>query len=102
MTDVLLIDPRARDLPEDSLLWEFLLARCSDEKLRISLHAFRAAGTRLAWRNNRWIIEPILDPRQGWSSYEEYRRLRDQFLLPKRLELTRLLAELPPPEVGWP
>ncbi|MBT9259466.1 MAG: hypothetical protein KM310_06895 [Clostridiales bacterium] len=95
--DPLLTDPRSRDLTEDSDLWVILLSRCADLKLRISLHAFRAAGTIITWKNERWVMEPLVDPQRGWGSYEEYRRLRERFLVPKRPELIALLASLPKP-----
>jgi hypothetical protein len=87
-------DPRASDLPEDSILWEFLLQASydfdagSDPGLFGSLHGMRCLGARL--EHALWGIRLV----PGHISRGQYGSLRQRYLMPWAAVLEALLAEL--------
>jgi hypothetical protein len=97
-------DPRADDLPEDSLFWRDLLARADaydghDARgLFGALHGMRCLGARLERRpDGGYRLVP------GEIPDGDYRRLRVEWLLPHRETLVRLLAgEAVPPKGDRP
>lgn len=85
-------DPRP-DLIEDSELWTTVL-RIADSNLVGVLNAMRCGGTRLVKKKGKYKLEPIIDPKIGWGSEEEYHRVCNKWLLPIAIELTNLFAQI--------
>jgi hypothetical protein len=91
-------DPRQVDLPEDTESWLGLLTRAhaldGDEPQGLfgALHGLRCCGSRLHTTRGGMRLGP------GEMSRDQYRVLRDEYLVPHAGELRRLLAF--PPATG--
>ncbi len=92
-------DPRP-DLIEDQALWRGLLLLAAVEPdaddpncIYGVLHALRCCGARLAWTESRTLR--LQGDGYGTRYYGNWRDDRQRWLLPRRVQLTRLLAETP-------
>jgi hypothetical protein len=87
-------DPRASDLPEVRVLWEFLLQASydydagSDRGLFGSLHGMRCLGARL--ERALWGVRLV----PGENGRGQFAGLRQRYLLPWAVVLEALLGEL--------
>jgi hypothetical protein len=87
-------DPRTEDLPEDSLLWDYLLQASFDfdagsaDGLFGCLHGLRCLGARL--ERALWGIRLV----PGELGRGQYSALRQRYLMPQAEVLEGLLAEL--------
>lgn len=97
-------DPRP-DL-EGSELWARLLLAASGDASDPHgtygrLLACRACGGRLEWRGGRWRLAPTIDATERvsvWADRAAWEADAERWLRPRAREITRLLAQLPPPD----
>jgi hypothetical protein len=87
------LDPR-HDLPEDTDIWNSLLALAWDSRgdprgVWSLLDGIRCLGARLTW-NSGWRID------KGDIPVAEWGIIRVNWLMPRREQITALLAKLPP------
>ena len=102
-------DPRAADhwpehlrLPDDSHLWDKLLALAAQEDALFAqnLRCFRIQGTKIITNpDGTYRLAPVIDPTRvggdlGWESEKAYRNYADRYIGPKVELLKRLLARL--------
>ncbi|HLJ68121.1 MAG TPA: hypothetical protein VKX16_12240 [Chloroflexota bacterium] len=87
-------DPRSEDLPDDSRLWSMLFLQAYEidgdepDGLFGSLHGIRCLGAQLVRRPGG------IEIRGGCMSAVDYARLRREYLIPRGLQLRRLLERL--------
>lgn len=93
-------DPRP-DLTEDHHLWRRLLKashNLPDEqeayKVTGVLNGIRCGGTLIVRGNGGYVLRPLIDPKRGWSSQEEYEAMRDKYLKPHLQSIKVLLQVL--------
>lgn len=93
-------DPRP-DLADDHHLWQrFLKLACNlpDEKNAFELvgvlNGIRCGGTLLVKGQSGYILRPLIDPKRGWSSQQEYEEMRDKYLKPHQKHIKVLLQVL--------
>lgn len=102
-------DPRAADhwpenlrLPEDSYLWDKLLAMAAreDELFAQNLKCFRIQGAKIITNpDGSYRLAPVVDSTgagtdQGWESEKVYRNYADRYIGTKVELLRKLLARL--------
>ena len=87
-------DPRP-DLVSDHRLWEVLLTQIvDDEAAGWVLNASRCDGATLRWDNGMYHIVPIIDPRLGFDSEEDWREFREKWLMPMKQQIVSYLKKL--------
>ena len=106
---LIMVDPRTADhwpaalrLPEDSYLWDKLLAMAAeeDELFTQNLRCFRIQGTKIIKNlNSSYRLAPVIDTTGvggdlGWESEKVYRDYADRYIGPKVELLRKLLAKL--------
>ena len=60
----------------------------------------RACGAVLEWRGRGWRLRPTVDPTERestWATEADWKSDAERWLRPSAREITRLLAQLPPP-----
>ena len=94
LTDDLNFDPRP-DLSRDSVLWHHLLMHCraventgAPRSLYGALHGLRCLGARLK------ITEGHIKVTAGEIDDDEYKALRDEWLVPHHAKLVEVLSTL--------
>lgn len=93
--DNVLADPRP-DLRADSWLWERLLPwsygadAMEAESLFGAVNGFRCGGARLEWEPGTRAVRLT----RGLWPVDEYKLLRDRYLLPHAARINRLLVDL--------
>lgn len=73
---VVFVDPRP-DLaktPTESILYGVLLMKAwaKNRELAMLLHGFRCQGTKLVVTPNAVKLQPVIDPRIGWPTQDDY------------------------------
>jgi hypothetical protein len=87
-----IIDPRP-DLADDTIYWNRILgaAQKKNVKLAYILHGFRCGGLRIC----DYKLRPDYDDKESiWANKEEYEQDRDEWLVPYREEIRKLLSEI--------
>ncbi|ACV58115.1 hypothetical protein [Alicyclobacillus acidocaldarius] len=87
-------DPRP-DLVSDHRLWEVLLTQVvNDDATGWTLNAARCGGATLRWDNGMYHIVPIIDPRLGFDSQEDWQSFREKWLVPMGKQIAKALKSL--------
>ncbi len=88
-------DPRA-ELDQDSSLWEMLLniAYSLDRKMYGLLHCTRCCGARLAVKDGKLKLAPIIGSREVslFPSRKEWERYRSEYLVPYKKRLAKVFG----------
>ena len=87
-------DPRP-DLVSDHELWKLLLTQVvDDEETGLTLNGARCAGCTLKWENGTYHIVPIIDPRLGFDSEQDWLEFREKWLVPMGRQIAAYLRQL--------
>ncbi|ACV57536.1 hypothetical protein [Alicyclobacillus acidocaldarius] len=65
-----------------------------DEAAGWVLNASRCDGATLRWDNGMYHIVPIIDPRLGFDSEEDWREFREKWLMPMKQQIVSYLKKL--------
>lgn len=90
-------DPRKDDLRYDSNDWTVLLTtvHAVDPMAAGALHGFRCGGLRLHRGARGYALRPDYDPATSiWTSESEYKRDRDEWLVPHTDTIVKALNTL--------
>ena len=86
------------DLKEDHHLWEWIIREAQKVNMDLAgvLDGLRCGGTRLKKVKGQWVLRPDVDPtgKVAWESVEEYEKMRDEYLMPHKERMVKLLRKM--------